>query len=48
MVNATFATKKKRRDMDKIITIMAETIGLLFVGALCGAIFAVCLLGGVG
>lgn len=34
--------------MDKIFTIMAETIGLLFVGALCGAIFAVCLLGGIG
>jgi ABC-type phosphate/phosphonate transport system permease subunit len=34
--------------MDKILTMLAETIGLLFVGALCGAIFAVCLLGGLG
>jgi len=34
--------------MDKILTMLAETIGLLFVGALCGAIFAVCLLGGIG
>lgn len=33
--------------MDKILTMLAETIGLLFVGALCGAIFAVCLLGGL-
>lgn len=34
--------------IEKILTIMAETVGLLFVGALCGAIFAVCLLGGLG
>jgi hypothetical protein len=34
--------------MDKILTMLAETVGLLFVGALCGAIFAVCLLGGLG
>jgi ABC-type phosphate/phosphonate transport system permease subunit len=33
--------------IEKILTIAAETIGLLFVGALCGAIFAVCLLGGL-
>ncbi len=34
--------------MDKILTMLAETVGLLFVGALFGAIFAVCLLGGIG
>lgn len=35
-------------NIEKILTVAAETIGLLFVGALCGAIFAVCLLGGLG